>query len=118
MKRNSRIEDSGERMTSFVLDAQTLNQFKSIITREGKSMKVMIEDYMKDYNKIHAEGNPQHTIDSFSENEDFKGFPSIAIDKKKKEKWIGLPQNKDEINNLFWHVQEYMTILKKKGFEF
>jgi len=60
-----RIEDKGERMTSFVLDAEMLNDFKSIITREGKTMKSMVEQFMGDYIKTHGDGNPSFTIDQF-----------------------------------------------------
>ena len=38
--------------------------------------------------KLHKEGNPQHDLKKFMENEDFVGFPSIAIDKIKKEEYI------------------------------
>lgn len=115
----NRITDYNERMTSFVLDSQTLDDFKSIITREGKSMKSLIEEFMKDYIKVHKDGNPQHLITSFSENTDFNGFPSIAIDRKNKEKWINLNTvHKKEVEKLFWHIQEYKSLLESKGFTF
>jgi len=62
-----RIENQGERMTTFVLDSQTLNDFKSIITREGKSMKSMVEQFMGDYIKTHGDGNPAFTLDQFKD---------------------------------------------------
>lgn len=62
-----RLESKGERMTTFILDAETLNDFKSIITREGKTMKMMVEDFMKDYIKVHGDGNPAFTLDQFQD---------------------------------------------------
>ena len=93
--------------------------FKSICDREGEKVTKKIASMIEEYVKVHKEGNPQHTIDNFVTNEDFYGFPSIAVSKKDKSKCINSDRIKTEdLTKLFWHVQEYKTELEKKGFSF
>ena len=102
-----------------MIDEKLYQELKILSARENKSIKDILKEEIENYCKIHKEGNPQHTIDTFVLNEDFYGFPSIAIDKKKKAEWINSDRIKEkDLTSLYWHVQEYKTELEKKGFRF
>ena len=106
-------------LRTFETNEEIYKIFKSICDREGEKVTKKIASMIEDYVKVHKDGNPQHTIDTFVLNEDFYGFPSIAIDKKKKSEWINSDRIKEkDLNELYWHVQEYKTELEKKGFRF
>ena len=103
----------GSKMTSFNFDESMLSEFKNLANREGKSMKDLLEDYMENYIKIHKNGNPQHLIDNFIDNVDFVGFPAIALDIKNKKKHLE-KMDKEMADKLYWHIQEWSTILNKQ----
>lgn len=106
-------------LRTFETNEEIYKIFKSICDREGEKVTKKIASMIEDYVKVHKDGNPQHTIDAFTTNEDFYGFPSIAINKQKKSEWINSDRIKDkDLTELYWHVQEYKTELEKKGFRF
>jgi hypothetical protein len=108
-----------EKLVNFMMNEDMYKELKMLSLRENKSIKEIINEQLEEYVKVHKEGNPQHTIDSFAMNEDFYGFPSIAINKIKKSEWINSERVKEkDLETLFWHVQEYKTELEKKGFRF
>lgn len=106
-------------MLNAYIPESLLSDLKMLALRENKSIKEIVNEQLESYVKVHKEGNPQHTIDTFVLNEDFYGFPSIAINKQKKSEWINSDRIKEkDLNELYWHVQEYKTELEKKGFRF
>lgn len=93
-------------------------EFKILAVREGKSMKDIIIEVLGEYVKIHKDGNPQHLITNFSENEDFKGFPSMGIDYNKKKQYTKKFLQKDgRLNKLgqeLWgHTNQWFKELQK-----
>jgi len=100
------------KMTSFLFQADLLQEFKTLCQREGKSMKEHFEDYMKDHVNVHKEGNPQHLITQFQENEDFMGFPAMAIKTQNKRDYVGkMPE--DMRNQLRFHLQEWVALFNE-----
>ena len=68
-----------QKLVNFMLDVEIYQELKSLAVRENRTIKDILKEEIENYCKIHAEGNPQHTMDSFNENDDFHGFvTSIA----------------------------------------
>ena len=108
-----------EHLVNFHLDDKIKQELDILAKREGRTLKEIFTELVDDYLKIHKEGNPQHLMSSYLENTEFDGFPSIAIDRQNKEKWFNLESIQDkDITRLFWHIQEYKTILESRGFSF
>jgi len=106
------IRNPPGKMTSFIFEATLLEEFRGLCQREGRSMKQHFEDYMKDHVKVHKEGNPQHLITSSMENEDFMGFPAIALSPQNKRKYLKkMPE--DMKQELYYNVQEWLGMLKE-----
>ena len=100
------------KMTTFVFEALLLEEFRGLCQREGKSMKEHFEEYMKDHVKTHKEGNPQHLITHYSNNEDFLGFPAIALSPQNKRSYLKkMPE--DMRIELLYNVQEWLGMLKE-----
>jgi len=106
------IRKAPGKMTSFIFEATLLEEFRGMCQREGKSMKEHFEDYMKDHVKVHMEGNPQHLITSSMNNEDFMGFPAMAIKAYNKRSYIKKMPEKMRVE-LLYHVQEWSGMLKE-----
>ena len=91
-----------EKLINFNGDSDQYHELQLLAKRENTTVKKLFNDFMEDYNKKHKEGNPQHLITSSIENEDFIGFPSIAIDYDKKKSYILKncvePLDKDRLN--------------------
>lgn len=51
-----------------------------IARREGKSISKLINDFIVDYVKKHAEGNPSFTLDHFAKGIVVKALPSLGHD--------------------------------------
>ena len=98
--KEDRLPDEGSRMTTFIFESKVLNQFKNIATREGKPMKDLIQDYMKDYIRVHGDGNPQFTIDHFAEP-DFNICPAVFRNGDAWKKYMEkrTPKELEEIKN-------------------
>ena len=108
-----------EHLVKFQLDDKIKQELDILAKREGRTLKDIFTELVDEYLKTHKEGNPQHLMSSYLENTDFLGFPSIALDKMNKEKWFNLKTVNDKQKEvLFWHIQEYKTILESIGFVF
>ena len=93
-------------------------ELQIIALREGSTMKDIINDITKDYVKKHKEGNTQHLISSFVENDDFQGFPSMGIDFINKKSYIEKFLQKDgslnDLGKTLWgHVSQWQAELQK-----
>lgn len=72
---------SPERMTTFLFNVELLTKFKENCTKEGKSMKEMIQEFMAEHNKVHGDGNPAFLITDFID-ENFMACPAFYRDGK------------------------------------
>ena len=95
------------------LDNNTKKELKELAARESKTIKEIVIEQIINYIKIHKEGNPQHLITNYTENEDFLGFPSMALDISHKKAYVGKMDAK-LAQQLFYHVEEWYALLQKK----
>ena len=102
-----------DKLVNFFLDEEKKRELDILAKREGRTLKEIFTEITEEYLKIHKEGNPQHLITSFQDNEDFMGFPSMAVSLENKRKYLERLDPK-MANELFWHIQEWESILKKK----
>ena len=107
-----------EKLFNFYLDEDVKRELSILALREGRSLKDIMNEQAKEYVKIHKEGNPQHELTGFMNNDDFIGFPSIAITPEKKKQYIIDNCTDDErLNNfgkeLWFNVCEWHMILEK-----
>ena len=56
-----------------------------IARRENKALSTIIMEKLKEYVKVHGEGNPVYILDKFIEDPDFKSIPAAL---EKQEKWV------------------------------
>ena len=95
-----------------------MDEMEVICKREGWTFSEGLVEIIKDYVSKHKEGNSQHLITSFQENDDFAGFPSMGIDFEKKKEYIEKNLIKDgRLTNLgkeLWgHICQWQAELKK-----
>lgn len=107
-----------EKLVNFELDVDIKTELDIISKRDGKTLKVIFNDFAREYVKIHKEGNEQHLLTSYTENEDFRGFPSMGIDYINKKNYIKKYLQKDgRLNRLgeeLWgHIIQWQTELQK-----
>jgi len=108
-----------EKLFNFWLDEGVKDELSLLALRERRSLKDIITEQIKEYVKIHKEGNPQHELTSFINNEDFVGFPSIAIPMEKKKQYIedNCVTNDKKLNDfgkeLWFNVCEWHSYLGK-----
>ena len=93
-------------------------ELKIISARENKSIKEILNEQTSEFVKAHKDGNEQHLITSSMENEDFVGFPSMAIDYRKKKSYSSKYLQKDgrlnDMGKQMWgHVSQWQAILEK-----
>lgn len=93
-------------------------ELQLLAKREGKTLKEILNEQAADYVKVHKEGNPQHLMLKFLENDDFKGFPAMGIDFEKKKNYSSkYLQNDGRLNNLgkelLGHVSQWNSVLMK-----
>lgn len=100
------------KLTNFFLEDNLHQDFKIIAAREGRSIKDILTELIEDYLKQHMEGNPQHLLTSYTENEDFIGFPNITISPQNKRSYLKtMPE--DMKAELLYNVQEWLGMLKE-----
>lgn len=93
-------------------------EVKILAAREGKTVKEIVISQLMSYVKEHKEGNPQHELTKFIENEDFLGFPSIATDYNTKITYIEKHMQKDgrltQMGKELWgHILQWQKELQK-----
>jgi len=102
----------GEKLLNFMLDEEVHKELKLLAAREGRSIKDILIEQIKDYVKIHKEGNPQHLLSNYTDNEDFLGFPSMAIKTQNKRTYLKkMPEKMRE--QMKYHLQEWVGMLKE-----
>lgn len=87
-----------------------IEAFEEIARREGTKLSPLIIKLIEEYVVKHQAGNPQHLITSSIENEDFTGFPAMAIDIKQKRAY--LKKNKKMAQEMQYHLQEWNGIIE------
>ena len=100
------------RLLNFELDNNIHQDFKILATREGRTIKEILTELIEDYLKQHMEGNPQHLITKWSENEDFIGFPNITLSPQNKRSYLKTMPEDMKIE-LLYNVQEWLGMLKE-----
>jgi len=94
------------------LDKELQHELKLLAVRESRSIKEILIEQIENYIKVHKEGNPQHLITQFQDNEDFMGFPAMAIKTQNKRDYVGkMPE--DMRNQLRYHIQEWVGIFNE-----
>jgi len=76
--------------TISVISEDFWKEMLKIAKREGKPLSTIIMDKLKEYRRVHGEGNPVYVLDKFIEDPDFKAVPATM---EKKEKWVKFCQN-------------------------
>lgn len=112
------MENKDETLFNFWIDRETKIELQIIAVRDGTSMKDILNDLAKSHVKLHKEGNDQHLLTSYTENEDFAGFPSMGIDFINKKNYITKYLQKDgslnELGKELWgHVLQWQSELQK-----
>lgn len=59
--------------------------FEGICRREGKTVAEKIAELVQDYVRIHGSGNPQYSLEQFTENPEFRAVPALL---ERPEKWL------------------------------
>jgi len=89
-----------------------IEEFQNLAQREGVKVSPLLVKLIEEYVKSHKEGNPQHLITSSIENEDFMGFPSMAISDKNKRIYLQkMPEDMREA--MMFHLQSWSAFLKE-----
>ena len=93
-------------------------ELKILAVREGTTIKDILNKQTAEYVKIHKDGNPQHLMTNFLENENFGGFASLAVDYKRKKDYISKNLQKDgKLNKLgqeaWGHICQWHQELQK-----
>jgi len=93
------------------IEKETLHELKILAVRESRTIREILLEQIDNYIKTHKEGNPQHLITQFQDNEDFMGFPAMAIKTQNKRDYVEkMPE--DMRKELRYHTQEWVGILK------
>jgi hypothetical protein len=101
-----------------MLESDLYLELKILAARENRTVKEILSEQIEKYCKVHKEGNPQHLISTFLENEDFVGFPALAIEFNNKKSYIlkNCSSNK-KLNpfgqELFGHICQWYSELRK-----
>lgn len=108
----------GEKPILFNIDEEVKKELAIILARDGGSFKEVMTILVKEYVKLHKEGNSQHLMTTFMENEDAAGYPTIGIDFINKKNYTEKYLQKDgRLNNLgkelWFHVIQWHDILEK-----
>lgn len=100
------------KLVNFYMDSDLHHELKILAAREGRSIKDILTEQSEDYIKTHKEGNPQHLITKFTKEEDFMGYPAMAIKTQNKRSYLKkMPKEMRE--ELQYHVQEWAGMLKE-----
>jgi len=95
-----------------MLNKELYHELKMLSVRENKPIKDILKTEIEHYIEVHKEGNPQHLLTQYQENEDFMGFPAIALSPQNKRKYLK-KMPKDMIVELRYNVQEWVGMLKE-----
>jgi len=100
------------KLVNFNLENNIYQDLKILAAREGRTIKDILTEQIEDYLKKHIEGNPQHLLTSYTENEDFIGFPNITLSPQNKRSYLKkMPE--DMKIELLYNVQEWLGMLKE-----
>jgi len=94
------------------MDDDLKHELDILAARESRTIKEIVIEQIENYIKTHKEGNPQHLLTQYQANEDFLGFPAIALSPQNKKKYIE-KMPKKMIEDLQYHVQEWNGMLKE-----
>lgn len=76
--------------TISVEDEEFWKACMKVANREGKSLSSIIMNMLKNYMKVHGDGNPVYALDKWIGHPEFKAVPATM---SKKDKWVGFCQH-------------------------
>jgi hypothetical protein len=111
-------EKEEEEEVLFYMPKSLKTEIRIIAAREGKSIKEIMNEISAEYAKGHKEGNDQHLITSFQEDEDMVGYPSMATSYDKKKAYVKKHCQEDgKLTDfgkiLFGHISQWHSVLMK-----
>lgn len=86
------------------------DRFMKICQREGISPADKINEWIKQYNRIHGDGNPQYTITQFVENSDFKAVPALLSPTEKWREFLASAELEEVLQ-----ITQQVEILRRMG---
>lgn len=103
-----------EKPVLFWCEEELRKELHIIAARDGDTLKEILTKIVKSYVEAHKDGNEQHLMTNFLENEDFVGFPSMAVDLKVKKEYCIDVLSKDPTlkEKMYWHLQEWVNLVK------
>lgn len=100
-------------LRTFDTNEELYNQFKSIIAKERENVGEKLNGFIKEYIKVHGDGNPAFTIDQFIENPTMKAVPAFFRTPDDWEKYLfNLPET--EIQDIIWQSQSIGARAQKR----
>jgi len=97
---------------NFAISKDLRNELKIMAARESRKMAEIIIEQIENYIKVHKEGNPQHLLTAYTDNEDFMGFPAMAISDQNKRIYLQkMPEDMRE--QMMFHLQSWSAFLKE-----
>lgn len=64
-------------LRTFDTNEELYNQFKSIIAKERENVGEKLNGFIKEYIKVHGDGNPAFTMDQFIDTPTMKAVPAF-----------------------------------------
>lgn len=100
-------------LRTFEADKESYDDFKSLCAKENVHVGDKINEFIKEYNKIHGDGNPAYTLDQFVDNPGMKAVPAFFRNREDWQIYIeNLPEK--EAQELLWQSQTINSLADKK----
>ena len=100
-------------LRTFEADKDLYEQFKALMAKENANIGDKINEMIKEYIKVHGDGNPGFTMDQFIDNPQMKAVPAFFRTLEDWEKYLyNLPQKEQQ--EILWQAQGIGARVKKR----
>jgi len=95
-------------LRTFETDEEIYNAFKALCVKEKENVGTKLNDLIKEYIKVHGDGNPQFTIEQF-EDSNFTAAPSFYRPGDIWGEWLAKQNMKEHLK-----VKSQILLIEKK----
>lgn len=95
---------------------QLLEEIEKIPDYGKKSHAEILEIALEEFYKVHAKGNPTHTLENWTQNPEFIAIPALLAPKEQRNAWIeiqGRNHNWKDLKAINTALQEWQGKLKR-----
>lgn len=104
-------------MRSFEAEKEAYAEFKSLCAKNGIDVGEKLNEFIKNFNRDHGDGNDSYTLDQFVDDNAMAAVPAVMRNKEDWIKWVLKINSEDFLQQIVGQGQTIVNAADKRILE-